>query len=264
MLQRSRELILSLVAIVFITVTYLLVEFIFQASPDPGSFFGHALGVLGFLLMIMTEILYTLRKRSRSARWGKMSEWLEFHIFTGLVGPYMVLLHSAWHFNGLAGALTLMTIVIVISGFIGRYIYTAIPRTPNGVEVTLAELEDQAAQVESELATILAPPPPLSHPQAAYSTEIGSAAQPAPGNFRAQVQRGEPLRNLGEEGRIKTSQLAALPKKRQRILREINSLDYARRMLAIWHLVHIPLGLTLFVMGFIHVFAAIYYAVLMK
>jgi hypothetical protein len=151
MLQKSRELILSLVAIVFITITYLSVTFILQASPDPGSFFGHALGIIGFLLMVMTEILYTLRKRSHSARWGKMSDWLEFHIFTGLVGPFMVVLHASWRFNGLAGVLTWMTVVIVISGFVGRYIYTAVPRTSSGVEMTLDDLESQVAQVEGDL-----------------------------------------------------------------------------------------------------------------
>ena len=42
---------------------------------------------------------------------------------------YLVVLHAGWKFNGLAGVLTLVTIVVVISGVIGRYIYTAVPRT---------------------------------------------------------------------------------------------------------------------------------------
>ncbi len=90
------------------------------------------IGVVGFLLMLMTETLYSFRKRSRKGRWGSMQSWLQFHIFTGLVGPYMVLLHTSWKFNGLAGATTLLTIIIVISGFIGRYIYTRIPRSLDG------------------------------------------------------------------------------------------------------------------------------------
>jgi len=88
--------------------------------------------IIGFILMLMTEILYSWRKRSRSARWGKMSNWLRFHIFTGLVGPYMVLLHTSWKFNGLAGIVLLLTVIIVLSGIVGRYIFTAIPRTADG------------------------------------------------------------------------------------------------------------------------------------
>lgn len=129
-----KELWWAALASAFITGTYIYVLSITGKVPAAGELFGHTLGILGFLLMIMTETVYSLRKRSRSIRWGRMSEWLQFHIFTGLVGPYMVLLHTSWKFNGLAGALTLLTIIIVISGFIGRYIYTRIPRTADGLE----------------------------------------------------------------------------------------------------------------------------------
>ena len=49
-----------------------------------------------------------------------MSDWLAFHIFTGLVGPFMVLLHSSWKFQGLAGVVMLKTLMVLLSGFIGR------------------------------------------------------------------------------------------------------------------------------------------------
>ena len=52
-----------------------------------------------------------------------------------IVGPYMVLLHTSWKFNGLAGATTLLTVIIVVSGFVGRYIFTRIPRTMDGLEI---------------------------------------------------------------------------------------------------------------------------------
>ena len=58
----------------------------------------------------------------------------------------MVLLHSSWKFNGLAGATTLLTIIIVISGFIGRYIYTQIPRTLEGVEIETPSGQFQAGR----------------------------------------------------------------------------------------------------------------------
>ena len=48
---------------------------------------------------------------------------------TGLVGPYMVLLHTALNFNGLAGLTTVLMVVVVISGLVGRFIYTRLPRT---------------------------------------------------------------------------------------------------------------------------------------
>ncbi len=185
--RSNKELWLSFLAMIGITAVYAFVTFWTRAIPPAGAFFGHLLGILGFFLMLLTETLYSIRKRSRSARWGSMASWLQFHIFTGLVGPYLVLLHSSWKFNGLAGATTLLTIIIVISGFIGRYIYTRIPRTLEGVEIETPSGQFQAA-----------------------------------------------------------------------------ALARARRLLAVWHIIHIPIGMALFTAAFIHIGAALYYATLLR
>jgi hypothetical protein len=46
--------------------------------------------------------------------------------------------------------------------------------------------------------------------------------------------------------------------------RSLNSLATARRLLAVWHTVHIPLGMALFVAAFVHIGAALYYATLLR
>ena len=135
MLRNAIELWLSLITAILITVLYGLVVAFTREIPAASDMFGHGLGIIGFVLMLMTETLYSLRKRMRTVRFGRMSMWLRFHIFTGLVGPYMVLLHTSWKFNGLAGVTTLLTVIIVISGFVGRYIYTRIPRTADGIVI---------------------------------------------------------------------------------------------------------------------------------
>jgi hypothetical protein len=184
MLRSNRELWWAFIAGIFITIVYGGVYLSTRKIPAAGELFGHTIGIVGFILMLMTEVLYSLRKRARSASWGKMSSWLQFHIFTGLVGPYMVLLHTSWKFNGLAGATTLFTVVIVISGFIGRYIYTRIPRTLDGLEI---------------------------------------------------------------EGALSEA-----------------ALRQARRLMSLWHTVHIPIGMALFISAFIHIGGALYYATLLK
>ena len=135
MLRGNIELWLAFLTCMFIGAGYGLVTIWMREVPAASEFFGHTLGIVGFILMLLTEILYSLRKRSRSAALGRMSTWLKFHIYMGLVGPFMVLLHSSWKFNGLAGATTLLTAIIVFSGFIGRYIFTRIPRTLDGLEI---------------------------------------------------------------------------------------------------------------------------------
>lgn len=187
MLRSGKELWWALLASILITGFYAYVLSVTGKIQAAGELFGHTLGILGFVLMLLTETVYSLRKRSRSARWGKMSEWLQFHIFTGLVGPYMVFLHTSWKFNGLAGAVTLLTAIVVISGFIGRYIYTRIPRTADGIEMETPLGEAQAAAIAN-----------------------------------------------------------------------------ARRLLALWHTVHIPIGMALFTAAFIHIGGALYYATLLK
>jgi hypothetical protein len=128
-LGRYREIWYALLAIAAITALYLVAYRQAGTFPRASGLIGHGIGVAGFVLMLMTETLYSIRKRVTDASWGRMSSWLRFHIFTGLVGPYMVLLHTAMVFTGLAGLAMLLTIVVVVSGVIGRYIYTSIPRT---------------------------------------------------------------------------------------------------------------------------------------
>ncbi len=187
MLKNAKELWLALLACILITISYAWVLWLGNKIPAASGFYGHTIGVLGFVLMLATEILYSLRKRSRSARWGRTADWLQFHIFTGIVGPYMVLLHSSWKINGLAGATLLMTGVIVFSGFIGRYIYTRIPRTADGIEDT------------------------------------------------------------GALGEMQASALAN-----------------ARRLMALWHTIHIPIGMALFTAAFVHILGALYYATFLR
>lgn len=149
-MRGAKELILAHVAVLAITGLYGGVLGM-AGVPAASGFLGHSLGVLGFVLMLMTETLYSFRKRALRRPWGTMRSWLQFHIFTGIVGPYLVFLHSAWSFRGLAGALMLMTAVVVASGFLGRYIYTAVPRTADGVIVEVQALQGQLAEAQADV-----------------------------------------------------------------------------------------------------------------
>lgn len=266
MQRKSHELVVALVAILGITLTYLLVQAIYRQTPQASSFYGHSMGIFGFILMLMTETLYSLRKRSHNARWGKMAEWLDFHIFTGLVGPYMVLLHSAWSFKGLAGILSLLTLTIVLSGFIGRYIYTAVPRTPAGVELSLEELQENVNLLEKELAERQENLPGRGSQPAATFAAASAGVIFSRGWWELQTNLNSwfARRRLPEAARAKAKQLAELRRQRDLLYRQIQSLLYVRRLLAIWHAVHIPIGLTLFGMAFIHIIAAVYYSVLTR
>jgi len=255
MLQKSRELIYSVVAMLFVTLGYLLVQKVFQETPSASSFWGHSIGILGFIMMLMTETLYSLRKRSRRAQWGKMANWLQFHIFTGIVGPYMVLIHPGWQFKGLAGVLSLLTILIVISGFVGRYIYTVIPRTVDGAEVDPIELESRLARLKNALGVF------------SGGNERALAPAGSAGEHSAQFEADLPfsLQDLSREEIIEFRRSRAkLQKEYDALNRIISNRRQARKLFSLWHTIHIPLGLTLFTIAFVHIGAAIYYAMLLN
>jgi len=154
-MKRNRELLAALLAVGIATAIYAYFSGGWGNAPRSGSPVGHWMGVIGMAMMLATETLYSLRKRSRSIRFGRLRDWLSVHIFMGIFGPYLVLLHTAWHYRGLAGAAMLMTILVVISGFVGRYIYTAIPRSPDGAELPSAP--DRARQLLATWHTVHVP-----------------------------------------------------------------------------------------------------------
>jgi hypothetical protein len=264
----ARELWWAAAAIAAITILYLMVASHLQAVPAAGDLFGHSLGIIGFLLMLATEILYSLRKRSRRARWGPAASWLRFHIFTGVFGAYLVLLHTSWKFNQLAGVVVILTVVVVASGFIGRYIYSAVPRTADGTALAREQLETEIATVGAELQARLAQSPEASKALALPLTSPSDSPQDP-----TYMVLGRPLielryrwqwrREMARQDvavREQAAQLEKLVARQRQLQRQMASLAMTRRLLGIWHSVHIPLGLALFTAAFVHIGAALYYA----
>lgn len=184
----------------------------------PGSHLGHALGISGAVLMLATEVLYTIRKRAKDRAWGPMARWLRLHIVTGLVGPFLVGLHAAGHWHGAGGWAAIATATVVASGFTGRYLYTAIPRATSGTPLSRDEIDAALSNAELRLT----------------SAELGARAR-----------------------RQLTSEAARLRRRARR-------LERTRRLLARWHMFHVPLSLALFTLVVIHVAIALYYGAGMR
>lgn len=267
MRQRTRNTELWLAGLVCVVITLLYLGLVpFIGIPPASGLIGHSMGIIGFVMMLSTELLYSLRKRYTGSRYGKMSTWLSIHIFTGIVGPFLVLLHSSWKFNGLAGVVMILTIVIVASGFVGRYFYTAIPRSADGAVMQLEALEAMEVRVQAEVAQKAAASPQLAG--MVKSLLASSSKDTLKGNPRKIQQQARRLRsqwrsaekNLPANLRQDWKKLRALGERQIQIKRQLAGISSARRLLAIWHIVHIPIGVVLFSLAFIHIFAALYYA----
>lgn len=118
----------------------------------PSGVMGHGLGIVGTLLILIGVFTYIARKRYKVFhRWGRLKYWLEFHIFLCSLGPIMVLFHTAFKFGGLVSISFWSMVAVVLSGVIGRFIYIQIPRTLEGRELSLTEVQQLKLDLEGVL-----------------------------------------------------------------------------------------------------------------
>ena len=118
----------------------------------PSGTVGRWLGVVGLALMLIMHI-YTVRKKIRWLTWmGPVTFWLEFHIFCGLLGPVLITFHTSFKFNGVVSVAYWSMVIVMSSGFIGRYLFVRIPRSIRGEEMSRKETVEKADLIKKRLA----------------------------------------------------------------------------------------------------------------
>ncbi|MCL4264835.1 MAG: hypothetical protein KJ069_16550 [Anaerolineae bacterium] len=256
-MQQHRELEVAFFVIIILSGVYVAYDIL--AEPAGGHPFGHWLGIIGTLLMVMTETLYSLRKRTRLLnRYGPVRWWLSFHIVTGLVGPFLVLMHTGRQFRGLAGLTALLTAVVVVSGFIGRYLYTALQSGIRSSQFSYQQLEAEAATVQETIIELETNKPAQVRAitrqlQAEYSQSSWW------GRWRYGRALQHALHTLEKETAGQQRQLAQIRQQQDRLDRQAARLGQTRWLFQFWHTVHIPIGLALFTAVAIHILAAFYF-----
>jgi hypothetical protein len=266
---QSLELKLSLLTCLLLTGMYVVYDWL--AEPSGGHPFGHALGIVGTLLMLFTEVAYSARKRiAWLKRAGPMRWWLATHIFGGIVGPFLVLTHSALKFQGLAGFALALTALVVASGFFGRYLYNAIPRTISGAEATLAELESEVKTLRTAVSELAArrslAVQKLVEAESRRGDNLGSdwttVLLRAVDDWRYRRALRRQVRGLEKAEKRKLGDVERLLAQQKRLERQMRTYDSARQLLGLWHLIHVPMGLALFGSVGIHIVATLYYGAL--
>ena len=123
-----------------------------HALLKPSGVFGLKLGILG-LGMFLVIFLYPLRKRwAWLSRQGSARHWLDFHVLLGLAAPFVIAFHASFKFGGFAGMAFWIMLAVSLSGVIGRYLYSQIPRSLNAAEISMKELQDVQARLAQQLA----------------------------------------------------------------------------------------------------------------
>lgn len=232
----------------------------------PSGLTGHALGIAGTLCLFST-LPYVARKRlKRLAKSGSLSNWLEFHIFCGIFGPVLVTLHTAFKFNGIISVAFWSMLLVVLSGFIGRYLYVRIPKSLRGEELTHAEAVDLARELRERLLDTGLPSALVAEIEALEEAIVPVAGPWSPlrtmsarialrrrtAELRREVQHAGMERHL-------VHQVLDLAHERAVLLRRIARLKKTRQLFQLWHVFHRPLVWVMFLVFFIHLGVAIYF-----
>lgn len=262
------ELIAAVITILVLSAAYLMAAHV--TTMDAKSPANHGVGVLGFVLMIATETLYSWRKTKHDARWGRTHIWLKVHIYSGIVGPYMVFLHTGFRFGGLAGVTFWMTVALVCSGFVGRYLYAAIPHTPAGEEIDLEQLQAAIHDTETRLQAWAWRSAHVGQLRA-LNEAIGVTPGTRERGFSALLSQAQAQRQHREQWQGVIERLDAPPDEEARTLgilldyrrtleRQASTAAPARRLLGVWHATHVPLGIATFAAAVLHMVAALYFS----
>jgi len=221
----------------------------------------HGLGIIGSLMIVVGVFSYMARKRYKVfSRIGVLKYWLEFHIFLCTLGPVLILFHTTFKFGGIVAVSFWSMVAVVASGVIGRFIYIQIPRTIEGREISLHELDDIKQEMNKQLRST------VSLDESIYEMIDGSSKNNSgntPGLIGKSVQQKVAIRRLRKE-----LKLQKLPKDKVReVLRIFNNqvsmknridrLLTMQNLFKYWHVAHLPFALVMLVIMIIHVVVAL-------
>ena len=247
MKERERVVVSGLIILMLL----LWLGFIVHLSPRfPGSLWGGVLGVSGALLMLW-PLAYSAVKRigklkNAVTRRMPMRTLLAWHVYTGIIGALLAVLHTGHKFTSPLGILlTAAMLVAVLTGVVGRYFL-------GQVSQELREKQDMLAKMK----------------QAYSETAIELTRRPDPA-LRVAASRGFvgllAARFFAPEEETSPDTLA-LSQRAVRLAESVADLEYAiktdellKRRFALWLKLHIASSIVFYVLLVLHVWAGIYF-----
>jgi hypothetical protein len=216
-----------------VTALVLLVPaFVLHTSPRfAGSLAGFALGSIAAALMV-SLLIYPLAKYSASFRSGlsrftSMRALLAFHAYAGALGAFLAILHTGHKYQSPLGiALVISMLVVVVTGFVGRYY--------------LPETSAELREAQSRLATL----------RSAYDRTAVALAS----------------RHASDDGASPASAAAVADVPVLQLVDGIADLEYAigsreavKRIFMPWIVAHVIAAITMYFLLTLHIAGEIYY-----
>jgi len=233
----------------------------------PSGYLGQSAGVVALAIFLFLW-LYPLRKRFRWLGFtGSIAKWLDVHSLAALGLPLIVAMHAAWRFGGVIGLGFWSMMVVWASGIVGRYLYSWIPRSQAGVELTIDEIAAQRQALLEEIAQRSGLEP------AAIDAVLDADPTPTDGlglwltlrrmvsddfrrrraarTLRQEIQQRRPLNRRGDTAALK--EVLRLANREMALVQQSRMLGATQNILRFWHVAHRPLAITALVAVCIHV-----------
>jgi thioredoxin reductase/ferredoxin len=238
----------------------------------PAGPVGLAFGLVACAL-VAWNLAYLFR---RSPRWGRLLPgnlklWMSSHVMTGLFALLCVLVHAGFSAKDTVGGHALLALaVVVVTGTIGRYLYSYVPRAANGREVDLDDLRTRlaamsgewdrdgrgfGAQVRDRVDTLIA----AGRWRAGLVARIGALVI---GQIRLRLS----LRRLRAEGRRQAvpqrevDRMLRLARRAYRLTLLVTHYEEVRAVLSSWRYFHRWLALLMVLLAAVHIVTAVRFA----
>ncbi len=251
----------------------------FRARPDhdlheqlkPASLLGLVCGVAASFLLCL-NLLYLLRRSRIGARIaGTLQYWLSMHMVTGLLAMIFLMLHSAMIVRGTTGGQAFIgVVVLVLTGGLGRYIYSYLPKAANGQESAAAGAKDQMQALLTEWDQVSRPWGEAIQTELDKLVHEGIWEKPflkrAFALITSRVHLRKSLTLLTAKGReqglaeTQIQQILELAKRLHKAALITSNLEGIRGLLSSWRFVHRWIALGMVLLAAIHIFTALRFA----
>lgn len=219
----------------------------------PAGVLGHGLGIVGTAMILFGVVIYIARKRYNfTSRYIRLKYLLEFHIFLCFLGSILVLFHTSFKFGGIVSIAFWSMVAVVLSGVIGRYIYIQIPRTIEGRELSLKEVQNLRDSLNTEVQNYGIELEPIQ----VLIEQARNLNSLSPLHF---INSSVILNKI--KGKLKSLNLdkgqfdkvMSAIKSEISLSQRIGRLESMQRLFKYWHVAHLPFALIMLVIVLIHI-----------
>jgi hypothetical protein len=232
----------------------------------PAGARGLLFGIVGATMMVLM-LGYTLRKRMQGlSRWGALTHWLDVHIYFGVMGPLCIVLHTSLKIQGLVAVAFWSMVCVAVSGVLGRYLYSQIPRNLRGDQMTLEEIRQSRDRLRGALRDEFGlSDSAVAHLEQKQSVRASDGVWRALGriikdDFAHVLTRRSPTvpDERGGRSHNQIAHLNGVIDQMTLLDRRIQVWHQMQRLFHYWHVFHKPFAIVMYIVMGIHIVVAVW------